>query len=368
MKKLINSLISSFIIVGVLLMFLNSCKKDNNSTQMPTLATASVTNITQTTASCGGTITDDGGGEITARGVCYSTSSNPTVADSKTSNGTGTGSFTSSITGLSPNTTYYLRAYATNSAGTAYGNELTFTTSENISLPTVSTNNTTDITYNSAICGGNITNNGGADITARGVCWNTTQNPTTSDNKTSDGTEPGSFTSSITGLSPNTTYYVRAYATNSMGTAYGSQINFTTSTVNLNLDGVWDRNDIEITISGSSGIFSEINSGWWLKAMNQGFISIGSLKFKNITPINTLQWSCNNLWLHYTGNNVDTIFWSSSSTLTMGNYGDTLTLWSESTYNGVYESDTYVLTRKAIKKNGLEKRNYHTKLNNGMYD
>ena len=95
-------------------------------------------------------------------------------------------------------------------------------------LPEVTTTPATDISINSASMGGNVISHGGATVTARGVCWNTSQNPNISDNKTSDGTGTGSFTSLITGLTVNTTYYVRAYATNSAGTAYGIQVSFTT--------------------------------------------------------------------------------------------------------------------------------------------
>ncbi len=94
--------------------------------------------------------------------------------------------------------------------------------------PTVTTTSVTNITTNSAGSGGNVTSQGSSEVTERGVCWSTTQNPTIADNKTTDGTGTGSFTSSITGLSPNTTYYVRAYATNSVGTSYGSEVSFTT--------------------------------------------------------------------------------------------------------------------------------------------
>ena len=93
---------------------------------LPTVTTNAVTNITETTATCGGNVTSDGGATVTARGVCWSTSENPTVSNNHTNDGTGTGSFISSITGLSPGTTYYVRAYATNSAGTAYGEQRTF--------------------------------------------------------------------------------------------------------------------------------------------------------------------------------------------------------------------------------------------------
>ncbi len=92
----------------------------------------------------------------------------------------------------------------------------------------LTTDNITSITSTSAVSGGNITNDGGSPITARGVCWSTLQNPTIADNKTSDGTGTGSFTSNITGLTPSITYYVRAYATNSIGTNYGNDVSFTT--------------------------------------------------------------------------------------------------------------------------------------------
>ena len=87
------------------------------------------------------------------------------------------------------------------------------------------------INLSTASSGGNITSDGGASVTARGVCWSTAANPTTSDSKTSDGTGTGIFTSSITGLAQGTTYYVRAYATNMVGTTYGAQISFTTLAV-----------------------------------------------------------------------------------------------------------------------------------------
>ncbi len=101
-------------------------------------------------------------------------------------------------------------------------------------LPTISTVSISDITEASAVSGGNITNNGGEDITARGVCWSISPKPTLSDNKTTDGSGNGSFVSNITGLSDGTTYYVCAYATNSAGTSYGDELNFTTSMVDFN--------------------------------------------------------------------------------------------------------------------------------------
>jgi hypothetical protein len=192
---------------------------------LPTLTTTSISNIMGTSASGGGNVLTDGGVSVTARGVCWSTSSDPTTANSHTSDGSGTGSFTSSLAGLSLGTTYYVRAYATNSNGTAYGDQVIFSTP---ALPTLTTTAISNITLYSATSGGNVTNNGGASVTARGVCWSTTSGPTVSDSKTSDGTGNGSFTSSLTSLAAGTTYYVRAYATNTAGTGYGNEVVFTT--------------------------------------------------------------------------------------------------------------------------------------------
>ena len=198
------------------------------SVVVPTLTTTAASSVTSTTASSGGNITSDGGGSITARGVCWSTTTSPTTASSKTSDATGTGVFTSNINGLIANTTYYVRAYATNSAGTAYGSEVSFKTLAG--LPTLITTAVNSITNTTATSGGNISSDGGATITGRGVVWSINQNPTTTDSKTADATGTGVFTSLITGLTAGTNYYVRAYATNNAGTAYGNQVTFTTTT------------------------------------------------------------------------------------------------------------------------------------------
>jgi uncharacterized protein (TIGR02145 family) len=187
------------------------------------LTTTDISAISAISATAGGTISSDGGAAVLARGVCWSTTSNPTIAlNTKTSNGTGIGAFTSSITGLSIGITYYVRAYATNSVGTVYGNQVSFSTT----LPVVNTSNISAITSNSATCGGEVISIGGATVIARGVCWSTTSNPTISNSKTSDGTGDGAFSSSITGLKEGTTYFVRAFATNSVGTAYGTNVSF----------------------------------------------------------------------------------------------------------------------------------------------
>jgi hypothetical protein len=206
-------------------LFIVSCSKGNSSDNLslPSITTTAVTGVTTTTASTGGNISSDGGSAVTVRGVCWNTASNPTTSNSKTIEGSGTGSFTSHITGLTPNTKYYVRTYATNDIGTAYSsNEEIFTTAQPGTLATVTAVLGFDVSTTTVTTGGNITDDGGSPVTARGVCWSKTANPIISNSKTIDGSGTGSFASNITGLTPNTKYYVRAYATNGIGTAYST--------------------------------------------------------------------------------------------------------------------------------------------------
>jgi len=351
--------------------------------KVPTITTTAVSSITSNSASSGGNVTSNGGADVAAKGVCWSTSINPTTGNSNTTDGSGIGSFTSSITGLSQGTTYHVRAYATNSVGTGYGNDVSFTTMapnsigeavDNTSLtwttggnanwfgqtaisyyggdaaqsgdisndestwvqatvsgpatlsfywkvssepsydclrfyingteqtsisgtvdwqqksysipsgsntikwaytkdvsvssgsdagwvdkvdkvsittPTVTTTAVSSITTTTASSGGNVTSDGGTSVTARGVCWSTSANPTISDSHTTDGTGTGPFTRSITGLSPGTTYHVRAYATNSAGTSYGSDLTFTTSVCSQSPPTVTTNAADNITASGA---------------------------------------------------------------------------------------------------------------------
>lgn len=227
------------------------------SATVGTVTTNAATSITATAAVSGGNATSDGGAAITARGVVWNTATNPTLANAKSIDGSGTGTYTSALANLTPNTTYYVKAYVTNSAGTAYGNEITFKTPADV--PTIGTNSITNITSSSASAGGNVIADNGSAVTARGVCWSTSQNPTTSlTTKTSDGSGTGNFTSSITGLSPNTVYYVRAYATNSVGTSYGTQFTFTTL---ANLPTVTTASLSNITSTSANGGGTVVSDG-----------------------------------------------------------------------------------------------------------
>jgi hypothetical protein len=188
----------------------------------PILTTAVASSIAGTTAVSGGTISFDGGSAITARGVCYATSPAPTLSNSVTSDGVGTGAFISNLTGLTTNTTYYVRAYATNTIGTTYGNEISFKT---VSVPTVTTSVVTAINGITAKAGGAVTADGGSAVTVSGLCWGTSPNPTILNSVNT------SFTDAMTGLTTGTVYYVRAYATNVAGTGYGGQVGFNSGQV-----------------------------------------------------------------------------------------------------------------------------------------
>ena len=240
------------IIVPVfLLLFTTFCKKEEPAT-VPDLNTTAITNITTTTATGGGNIISDGHSAITAKGICWGIAANPTTSNSKINDGSGIGQFVSNITGLTAGTTYHFRAYATNSVGTGYGNEVVITTSP-IIIATLTTTAVNSITSTNAVSGGNITADGGGVITARGVCWGTSINPIISDNKTTDGIGTGSFISNITGLSPNTSYWLRAYATNSAGTAYANQsFNFKTagSFASLTTSLISNKTSISATCGG----------------------------------------------------------------------------------------------------------------------
>lgn len=224
---------------------------------LPEVTTAEVTNITQTTAKGGGEVTSDGGTTVTERGVCWSTNHNPTISGSHANSGTGTGNFTCNMNNLNAHTTYYVRAYATNSRGTAYGEEVSFNTSAN--NPTVSTGSVSSITTSSATGSGNVTSDGGSTVTERGICWSTHHEPTISGTHIAAGEGTGEFTATMANLSTNTTYYVRAYATNGVGTSYGDEVEFTT--LSISVPGVTTANVINIGNTSATGGGNVISDG-----------------------------------------------------------------------------------------------------------
>ncbi|WP_324678205.1 malectin domain-containing carbohydrate-binding protein [Hymenobacter sp. GOD-10R] len=218
----------------------------------PSVMTATAALITSTSATLGGNVTSDGNTALTDRGVVYSsTNTTPTIADTKITIGAApfaTGTYNQPVTNLAPGTIYYVRAYATNSIGTSYGTVVSFSTAATV--PAVTTDTPASITGTSAVLGGNVTATGGASITDRGVVYvQGAATPTISNTKVTIGTNAGtgSFSQAITGLPGNTTYTVRAYATNSAGTAYGASQTFTT------LNNPPTANPDAVTVSEDSG-------------------------------------------------------------------------------------------------------------------
>jgi uncharacterized protein (TIGR02145 family) len=195
--------------------------------QVPVITTTAVTNITATTATSGGNITDEGSSTVTSRGICWSTGTTPTTTDSKTSDGAGAGTFLSNITGLNGATVYYVRAFATNSVGTGYGMALSFTTlgqaptpagatATNINVTSVTLNGTVNANYLSTV----VTFEYGT-TTSYGSTATPSQSPVTGNTVTN-------VSSDITGLTAATIYHFRIKSVNSLGTTYSNDLTFTT--------------------------------------------------------------------------------------------------------------------------------------------
>jgi hypothetical protein len=230
---------------------------------VPTISGSQITSITPTTANITSLITSDGGASITNKGVTYSTNASLSGSIISTNNvPIVTGSFNNNLTGLIPLTTYYFRAFATNIVGTSYGPTISFRTTG--SIPILTTTAISDTTATSARSGGNITSDGGLPITARGLVWSTLPAPTVAlSTKTIDGTGIGIFSSLISGLTKNIRYYVRSYATNAQGTAYGNELSFLTNNVDLSNGLIayypFTGNANDISGNGYNGIVNGVN-------------------------------------------------------------------------------------------------------------
>lgn len=204
--------------------------------QMPTVTLESVEEITYNSATAKGTLLSVGSDAVTRYGVCYSTSDSPTVSDKVLNMGDSkkAQSFQSVLTGLQSETTYYVRAFAENPVGLSYSERtVRFTTTGLPTVPSVETGSVDDITSTTAKAKGTISSLGNVEkVTAYGHVWGLTSSPTVSSNsgKSDKGETLNtlSFESSLTSLKVNTTYYVRAYATNNKGTSYGDEVCFTT--------------------------------------------------------------------------------------------------------------------------------------------
>lgn len=200
------------------------------ATTTPTVSGTTVSDITETSASLAAEITSDGGMEVTEKGFCYSsTNTAPSTSDSKVVSTASGNAITGTLSNLSGSTTYYVRAYAINEKGTSYGAMQQFTTSLALSVPAVSNTSVNNITTTTASLSASVTSDGGAEVTEKGFYYGTNNPPTEADTKVVSAAAGTDITGELSGLTPNTRYYVRAFATNSQGTVMGSVQVFTTA-------------------------------------------------------------------------------------------------------------------------------------------
>ena len=287
---------------------------------LPTVTTDEVSDITLNTAVCGGNVLSDGFAAITERGICYATHEEPTVFDYKVAGGEGLGLFQCRMSGLETLTTYYVRAYARNSEGYAYGNEVTFVTADETFLPEVITHEVTDFNHFYAIGGGEVVSNGGLDIIERGICWSTSPNPTTTGNKLTAGTGMGEFECRMMCLFGNTTYYVRAFAANEAGMKYGNEVTFTTSPhPNMAPEGaipsLFSVSPTQQVFISRGNLQYQASSNTWRFAEHQndfvgGTYAWSSEEYGNVY-VNGVKSSNNNISPSYTGW-IDLFGWATS--------------------------------------------------------
>ncbi|MBU8892509.1 MAG: fibrobacter succinogenes major paralogous domain-containing protein [Bacteroidales bacterium] len=239
--------------------------------KVPQLNTKPITNLTAKSVESGGEIITESGGEITAFGICWNKAENPTLLDSVILDSLVSGTINSKIENLEVNTTYSIRAYATNEAGTGYGNNISFTTKDGI--PDTEIIQIFDITASSTNVGININHDGGLEILEHGLCWNMSGEPSIDDSISMNfvdqtilyaGVE--NFTYSINNLEINSIYYIRTFTTNELGVSYGDEYSFSTK------DGIPDTEIIQIfdITASSTNVGININHDGGLEILEHG--------------------------------------------------------------------------------------------------
>lgn len=283
---------------------------------VPEVKTVKVKEIIGEYATVLGTVINDNNSEVIERGVCWSKSHNPTIGESHYANGSGTGDYSVDIyiDGLDY-LSYYVRAYATNGIGTSYGEELSFVARATSKPVVAGYADMNDVMHDGGSIKYEIYDNGGVTVTDHGVCWSTSHTPTVSGNHVSngEGAEWITYEGVIEGLSANTTYYVRAYATNVKGTAYGKEISFTTYPVGSSsvptgaIDGRFTINSRGGRVWFSQGNLQyQASSNKWQFAENQwdvigeGNESISSSYngWIDLFGWGTSGWNCGNAYYH----------------------------------------------------------------------
>ena len=275
----------------VMVFILSGCSKKNDNTELsknlPILATSQVTEITDTTAVSGGMVTSEGSSIVRARGVCIRTSTEPGLHDSITFNGVGAGPFRSYVRHMKRHTRYYIRAYATNSSGTGYGNELTFITSDHGAPAAVVTLTPSAIFFNRVVLGGNVTGGGDSVVTQRGIYFSSQPSPATSHSTVVCGSGTGLFTCEITGCAPKSRYYYCAFATNAAGTSTGEVLQVTTPC------------DPVLNVPGDYQGWNPYDSASSIYSVNGDDLYEGYLWFRGVTEFKYARHS----WMEYWGDN-----------------------------------------------------------------
>lgn len=272
------------LLLSILVIFFG-CEKDPTVELVPTITTGTSLNISYTSAAVSFSI--DNNHAVVESGILWDTKRTFDNSSHYVGGSNGVGSHTVDLNSLSSGSTIYYKAYAKDGRGNyIYGEVKSFIT-KNIILPIITTSDISDITGSSAICGG-VINLGSLAITNRGVCWNTYENPTVNSNKIYNGTGSGVFTSTITGLTANTKYYVRAFAKDAANNVvYGNEKSFTTINspvvivttgygYNLGYNSSYSSYPYRYTISASIVGLSEISSWGVMVSGNSDFSSYAS--------------------------------------------------------------------------------------------
>lgn len=254
----------------------------------PSVSTLSPSELTSSGAKVFGNVTSNGGATVTARGICYSTSQNPTLSNTCVASGNGTGEFNATINGLNFATQYFVRAYATNSVGTSYGSQLSFTTLP--IPPSVVTGTVTNITALGASVSAEVTQTGGGTVTSRGVCYLRDESQTSEETCVNNGSGIGVFNTTIIGLQHSTKYRVRGFATNVTGTAHGEYAQFTTA------------DNVILDIDGNVYSYVQIGTQTWMAS------NLKTTRYRDGSPIpnvtNSTAWSglSSGAWANYDNN------------------------------------------------------------------
>ena len=326
----------------------------------PTVTTANLSYLSTTFVTCGGAIPTDGGAPVTERGVVWNTTGSPTTEDDKTSDGTGSGTFASFVSGLTSGTEYYLRAYATNKAGTSYGEERTFKTLDSILVPTVNTTAVSSVLVKTAESGGTVTEWGGDTVTVRGICWNTSGSPTLSDNITENGEGLGSFNATAYPLDENTEYHLRAYATNSAGTGYGDEQVFTTQTAAPDVmkivakDGSGDYT----TVQAAFDAVPDLYTGTWTIYIKPGVYHEKLILAKNKVNV-VLRGDHPDSTILVFDDNANTSNGSGGTVGTSGSYSVSIEANDFQAYKITFQNTNQTAQAVALRTNGDRQSYYH---------